>query len=86
MIGQLAWRGFSFAFGMLNLTLLTAVAGLRDGSFGKRGKLSEEERRELELGMFYYYSFQSSQSFYLCCLSSVLLDCEKERPNKCGVT
>lgn len=50
MLGQLAWSGFSFAYGMLNLALMASVAGLRDGAFGKRGRMSEDEARELVIG------------------------------------
>ena len=61
MIGVLAWKAFSFGFGLFNLISLAAVAAIRDGAFSKR--ISKEETRALELGTSSYLQ-KSSCIFY----------------------
>jgi hypothetical protein len=48
MLGQLAWRGFSFGYGLFNLVLMAGIAAINDGAFTKR--TSENEKRELGAG------------------------------------
>ncbi|KAF2476913.1 alpha/beta-hydrolase [Lindgomyces ingoldianus] len=57
MIGKLAWRSFSFAYGVMNLAVMVAIAGLRDGAFTKR--ISEEERKELAIAQKKYWDLSS---------------------------
>ena len=49
MLGDIAWRGFSLAFGLTNFLALAGTAAFRDGAFTKSA--SEEEKKELAVGM-----------------------------------
>jgi len=51
MLGQLAWRAFSFGYGILNLVVMVGIAALRDGALMKRS--SESEKKELGIGMLF---------------------------------
>ncbi|KAF2275445.1 alpha/beta-hydrolase [Westerdykella ornata] len=52
MLGTLALRGFSFAYGLVGFVLLTATAALRDGAFTRNRRPSEKEDEEFEKGTF----------------------------------
>jgi hypothetical protein len=53
MLGDLAWRGFGFAYGMFNFALMAAIAAFRDKAFTDRP--TDEDKRELALGMLILY-------------------------------
>ena len=44
MIGKLALQGFGFAYGFMNLTLMFAIASIRDRAFANKTSTEELER------------------------------------------
>lgn len=48
MLGHLAWKGFSYAYGCFNLVSMVTIAYVRDGALFKRQ--SNEEKEELQTG------------------------------------
>ncbi|KAF2875460.1 Alpha/Beta hydrolase protein [Massariosphaeria phaeospora] len=53
MLGDIAWRSFGFAYGMLNLGLMVGVAAIRDGAFTKG--TSKEEKEALQAAQAKYW-------------------------------
>lgn len=64
MLGEIVWRGFSFAYGMFHLLSLVGVAAIRDGAFTK--KMSADEKKELELGMSSYLRVRALNEADVC--------------------
>ncbi|KAF2738831.1 alpha/beta-hydrolase [Polyplosphaeria fusca] len=58
MLADIAWRGFSFAYGVFNFAAMAVIAITRDGALTDR--MSQDEKKELALAQKKYWDVDGS--------------------------